>query len=239
MNFLVAVDNSNYSYWAFNKMIALAQPEDMLYIVHVKEIEYNLWSQVFGFGLEEYASALQIIQERSTVAILRYYAKLLRQTGHKNYSLVSIVGKPGPSVVGIATNKNVDTIFIGSRGLNKIKAFLLGSTSKYVVDHAPCDVQVVKAEYGPPEESEVSRFEVIQAEEAERNRRINEEKSLEVEHDMSKETAKRLEEFERMRRMVEDDYRGVGSHISKYSFLDEVEDIRRDHEVETYELDQD
>ena len=50
----------------------------------------------------------------------------------------------GESLVWFAEMKKVDEIYIGARKRSKAGKFLLGSTTEYVVLHAPCPVVTVK-----------------------------------------------------------------------------------------------
>lgn len=54
------------------------------------------------------------------------------------------VGDVGKRIVEHSILENADCIMIGSRGYNNIKSVLLGSLSRYVVQHARCSVMVVK-----------------------------------------------------------------------------------------------
>ena len=50
----------------------------------------------------------------------------------------------GRVIVEYAEEKNMDMIIVGSRGLGGVKGTILGSVSSQVVQHAPCQVMVVK-----------------------------------------------------------------------------------------------
>ena len=52
-------------------------------------------------------------------------------------------GEPGPAIVEEAREWGADLIVVGSRGHTGIRRVLEGSVSHYVVDHAPCPVEVV------------------------------------------------------------------------------------------------
>lgn len=52
-------------------------------------------------------------------------------------------GEPGPAVVTEAKEWGADLVVIGSRGHTGLRRLLEGSVSHYVVDHAPCPVEVV------------------------------------------------------------------------------------------------
>ncbi|WP_440119522.1 universal stress protein [Paenibacillus sp. QZ-Y1] len=53
-------------------------------------------------------------------------------------------GDPGPTIVDYANKNNVDLLIIGSRGLNSLQEFVLGSVSHKVVKRARCPVMIVK-----------------------------------------------------------------------------------------------
>jgi nucleotide-binding universal stress UspA family protein len=54
-------------------------------------------------------------------------------------------GVPSDVIVEIAEKGNYDLIIVGSRGLGKVKRFLLGSVSDDVSHKAKCSVLIVPA----------------------------------------------------------------------------------------------
>lgn len=61
-----------------------------------------------------------------------------------NHRIKMITGEPGPTIVEYATNEKVDLVVIGSRGLNTLQEFVMGSVSHKVVKRVQCPVIVVK-----------------------------------------------------------------------------------------------
>ncbi|WP_046216317.1 universal stress protein [Paenibacillus wulumuqiensis] len=55
-----------------------------------------------------------------------------------------INGDPGPTIVKYADEHHADLIIIGTRGLNVLQEFVLGSVSHKVVKRAHCPVLIVK-----------------------------------------------------------------------------------------------
>jgi nucleotide-binding universal stress UspA family protein len=55
------------------------------------------------------------------------------------------LGSPGKTICTIAKNWGADLIVMGRRGLSGVEEFLVGSSSNYVMHHAPCSVLVVQA----------------------------------------------------------------------------------------------
>jgi len=47
-------------------------------------------------------------------------------------------------IVEAAAEVDADLIIVGSRGMNAVQRWLLGSVSSKVVHHAPCSVLVVR-----------------------------------------------------------------------------------------------
>ncbi|WP_156289743.1 universal stress protein [Oceanobacillus salinisoli] len=61
-----------------------------------------------------------------------------------NYEIVFLHGDPGPQIVKHANDKEFDVVVIGSRGLNVLQEFVLGSVSHKVAKRANCPVMIVK-----------------------------------------------------------------------------------------------
>lgn len=53
-------------------------------------------------------------------------------------------GDPGPTIVDYANKQSCDMVVIGSRGLNKLQEFVLGSVSHKVAKRVNCPVLLVK-----------------------------------------------------------------------------------------------
>ena len=57
---------------------------------------------------------------------------------------VSVVGNPAEEILNNADSHDVELIVLGRQGMGAVKRFLLGSVADRVVEHAGCDVLVVK-----------------------------------------------------------------------------------------------
>jgi len=53
-------------------------------------------------------------------------------------------GDPATALVGLAASVQADLIVVGSRGLDGSGRYVLGSVPEQVLQHAPCDVLVVR-----------------------------------------------------------------------------------------------
>lgn len=60
------------------------------------------------------------------------------------YKTKIIVGDPGPAIVEYANKEKFDLVVIGSRGLNTLQEFVMGSVSHKVVKRVQSPVIVVK-----------------------------------------------------------------------------------------------
>jgi nucleotide-binding universal stress UspA family protein len=60
------------------------------------------------------------------------------------YKLTILHGEPGPIIVDYINKNNFDIAIIGSRGLNGLQEFVLGSVSHKVAKRANCPVLIVK-----------------------------------------------------------------------------------------------
>jgi nucleotide-binding universal stress UspA family protein len=67
----------------------------------------------------------------------------LRQQGLNAESVVHD-GEPGPAIVAEAKEWGAGLIVVGSHGYTGLRRLLTGSVSHYVVDHAPCPVEVIR-----------------------------------------------------------------------------------------------
>jgi universal stress protein A len=61
-------------------------------------------------------------------------------------------GVPGPEIVRVAKEENIDLIIVGSHGRHGL-ALLLGSTANSVLHHAGCDIMAIRL----PDESRIDQ----------------------------------------------------------------------------------
>lgn len=57
---------------------------------------------------------------------------------------ISTIGNPAAEILNTAESRGIELIVLGRRGVNAVARFLLGSVADRVVQHATCDVLVVK-----------------------------------------------------------------------------------------------
>lgn len=141
---MCCVDGSAFSEHAFRECLKFKHPDDELLITHAVELRQTVYTAYAPPVV--FASLNEQLTEQAK-RLVQSYAKKCRDMGIKNVSSIviqSVDEPPKAGTVSIATKNNVDLIVVGSRGLGAIKRFFLGSFSNYLVNHAPCNVMVVK-----------------------------------------------------------------------------------------------
>ncbi|WP_335869551.1 universal stress protein [Bacillus sp. 2205SS5-2] len=61
-----------------------------------------------------------------------------------DYEIKVLHGDPGPTIVDYVNKNKADIVIIGSRGLNALQEFVLGSVSHKVAKRSNCPVLIVK-----------------------------------------------------------------------------------------------
>lgn len=136
---LVATDGSDLAARAVDYAVALARQSGAALIgVYVVDVSGAFKMGIYGASaLEELRrdgrAALKTIQERAAAGGLTAETHLLD-------------GSPGSSVVQEADKLGADLIVLGSSGLGGVLEALLGSVSRYVLQHTRVPVLVVRPE---------------------------------------------------------------------------------------------
>jgi nucleotide-binding universal stress UspA family protein len=79
-----------------------------------------------------------------TMQLLDDYKSQAKESGIKDVKTIRREGNAAAEILLIAKEEKVDTIIIGSTGVNTVKEFLLGGVSHKVIHHAICPVTVVR-----------------------------------------------------------------------------------------------
>ncbi len=153
---LVAVDDTESSRIVFDRSLVLAKTHQFskgeatptaLMLVHVLTIVDNIYPGNTFIGISE--SAIQVytkqleIREQAGIEKLRSLTSEATAAGIPT-EFTQNIGDPGKVICEIAKSWNADLIIIGRRGLRGLNEFLMGSTSNYVVHHAPCSVLTIQ-----------------------------------------------------------------------------------------------
>jgi len=204
-NWLVAVDDSNYASWAFNYATEyMDKHHDHLYIFNVHDEPNAIYG---GYATPELINSLHEVEERRSKKILVHYGHKAKVQGVKYTMMKGSAANAGELICKAVKQYNVHQVVTGRRDMGDLKRFFLGSTSKYIVENADCNVIVVKNPVGPEEEHS-ERQKVIQAEETERIRRIFEEEEIKHKEEQERkavlEKVKEDEEKERKERIADE-----------------------------------
>eukprot|EP01091_Cochliopodium_minus_P012848 TRINITY_DN399_c0_g1_i3.p1 TRINITY_DN399_c0_g1~~TRINITY_DN399_c0_g1_i3.p1 ORF type:complete len:186 (+),score=45.79 TRINITY_DN399_c0_g1_i3:58-615(+) len=150
---IIPVDNSHNSVCALNFAIDRIDKEnDIVYLITAVEEETP---RAFMYGAVvalEVMKEIQSEKEKAGRSLLYKNARILKNHNVKHIRLLmSVTNEVGDLICQAVDKHNIDFCCIGRRGLGKLKRLFVGSTSSYVVQHANCDVFVVKGEHGPEE----------------------------------------------------------------------------------------
>lgn len=134
---LLATDGSEHSKRAAENAIQIAKTNpnskiDVVYVVDPDKVKSDV--------LKNWNTA-DIADKRKER--MKDVEKMAKEAG-VNYELKVLHGLPGPTIVDYANKNQIDIVIIGSRGLNTLQEFVLGSVSHKVAKRANCPVLIVK-----------------------------------------------------------------------------------------------
>ncbi len=145
MRIVIGVDGSQYGRWAAGWVARLPfRTSPRITAVHAVDLTYvkaPFMSQPVVIGNEPFL--------RAEIRRIEDLAKRVVRETRTMLSSLRLSGKPVCEKGAAATTllrhaKRGDLIAMGSRGLDALDRFLLGSVSTQVVLHAPCSVLIVK-----------------------------------------------------------------------------------------------
>lgn len=133
---LVAVDSSEQARRAFQEAIEVTRRNEAhLYILIVSDTNH--------LGAEPYAVE-HIVKEAETAAnnVVESLKEMI--PSDIKYSTIVDAGNPKAKIVEYAEKEKIDLILMGATGTGTFSRLLLGSTTAFVVNNAPCNVMVVR-----------------------------------------------------------------------------------------------
>lgn len=146
MKVLAATDGSKYGRWAIEwvaQMPLTVQPVvRALHVVDVAGLRAPFMIQPMIVGTERYLQEEIKRMEASAKTVKKQTETLLKESGLKG-SVIVDRGGVAASIMKHA-KRGVTLLSIGSRGLDALDRFMLGSVSNHAIHHAPCSVLVVK-----------------------------------------------------------------------------------------------
>jgi len=72
------------------------------------------------------------------------YFEAMAEAAMVDFEITILHGEPGPTIVNYINKNSFEIAIIGSRGLNRLQEFVLGSVSHKVAKRANCPVLIVK-----------------------------------------------------------------------------------------------
>jgi nucleotide-binding universal stress UspA family protein len=161
--YMVALDGSNSSDEAFNVACSmLHKRRDSLFLITA------IQTFPVGFGpFENYNTQLENIHR----GYLEDYASRCEKLGITYRCILAKGSHVGGLICKAVEDKGIDFLVIGRRGMNRFSRLVAGSTSRYCMESANCNVIVVKGSYTLGECHD-SLNKVKQMEEEERKRRM-------------------------------------------------------------------
>jgi len=148
MNVLVATDGSKYGRWALNWVAKLPFVEPpRVTVLHVLDLRALRAPFLSRAGSERYRQKeIQRMEARLVKALKEAKQQLaalnLTGTARKEQGAVA------PTILKRAPKRD-GLLVVGSRGLDALDRFMLGSVSTNLIQHATCPVFVVKNEAAP------------------------------------------------------------------------------------------
>ncbi|MCA0989827.1 universal stress protein [Pseudalkalibacillus hwajinpoensis] len=137
---LVAFDGSDLSVKALNEAIAMAKENEALEIDVVTAL--NPTAQISSAVV--YASILNELRKEAVDMLKGIREKLDVQLPNHKVKTMVLEGNPGNEIVKYADEHNRDLIIMGSRGLNGLREWFLGSVSHAVLQRSHCPVLIIK-----------------------------------------------------------------------------------------------
>lgn len=133
----LATDGSEHSKRAAENAINIAKCSpnskiEVLYVVDPDKVKSDV--------LSNWNSA-EIGDKRKSR--LKDVEKIAQHSG-VSYEIKILHGEPGPVIVDYVNKNDFEIVIIGSRGLNVLQEFVLGSVSHKVAKRANCPVLIVK-----------------------------------------------------------------------------------------------
>eukprot|EP00118_Oscarella_pearsei_P001725 m.8278 g.8278 ORF g.8278 m.8278 type:complete len:223 (+) comp20465_c0_seq2:60-728(+) len=145
---LVAIDGSVHGHEAMIWYIEnMWRPTDVCSLIHVYTtphlpvINFSFTKFKFNIPHELWQKKLQDALDAAQKVIKKYESLCLNKGVHYQTLLVS--GSPGECICHAVNEQHIETVVMGTRGLNTVRKTLLGSVSTYTLHHANVPVTVV------------------------------------------------------------------------------------------------
>jgi nucleotide-binding universal stress UspA family protein len=141
---LVALDGSEHARHALNYAVesTIKWDAQLIILAVLPPVSALVYSTEFN---NQYILDLENDLRVSYQRILNEAVKIVKKKGPEiKVSTKLGKGRPANVIIDTAKNENVDLIVMGSRGIGGITGWILGSTSKHVVDHCTKPILIIK-----------------------------------------------------------------------------------------------
>lgn len=136
---LLATDGSKHAYRAAEKALELA-----LQLGNVSVTLFHVTPKISSKNslIEADFDILSLLKKEARLAIIK--TELLFKQKNIPCNLAVGLGDPAEEIVHKAQTEDYDLLIVGSRGLNILQEFVIGSVSKRVVHMVKCPVMIIK-----------------------------------------------------------------------------------------------
>ena len=146
MKILAATDGSKYGRWAVEwtvQMPLTVKPTlRVLHVVDIAGLRAPFMIQPLIAGTERYLQAEMKRLEANAKVAKKEAESMVKESGLSGTVAVDRGGVA--ATIMKHAKRGVNLLSIGSRGLDALDRFMLGSVSNHAIHHAPCSVVVVK-----------------------------------------------------------------------------------------------
>ncbi len=148
MKIMLAVDGSKYSEWAADLLLKLPLAEiPQITVLHVVHERRHISPIIDSTLNKQYKDKMQEKLEKDLMAAEQLTSRIVDKLKTRWNDIKTIIekGHVAERIIEKAHEEKVDLIILGSRGVNSIRAFLLGGVSQKVLTYAKCSVLIVKS----------------------------------------------------------------------------------------------
>jgi nucleotide-binding universal stress UspA family protein len=146
-NWLVAVDDSVTSSWAFNYATTMMDKHSgQLFILNVHDEPTAMYA---GYAAPDLLIRLAEVEDLRAKKILVHYGLKAQSLGIKFTMMKATDSNAGELICQTIKKYNIKQVVTGRREVGEFKRFVTGSTSKYIMENAEdCNVTIVKTPIG-------------------------------------------------------------------------------------------
>eukprot|EP00808_Paulinella_micropora_P009404 g49942.t1 len=138
------LDGSQHGEKVFETALKYRHANDKLHLVHGVEIlQAEKWLPHLRHEKDPASEGFKQVGNK----LMQHYLKEAKDKHVPNVT-AHVIESPNPkeSILSFAKSHKCSCIVVGSRGLGWAQRMLIGSFSRYILEHAPCEVVLVREE---------------------------------------------------------------------------------------------